>query len=63
MVKRCLGTDFSDIPPLLDSFLERTERERFLVRVGMMVSERDRDGVREGGEPEYGGGGGGGGGG
>jgi hypothetical protein len=51
------------MPPLLDSFLERTERERFLVRVGMMVSERDRDGVREGGEPEYGGGGGGGGGG
>lgn len=48
MVKRCLGTDFSEMPPL-DSFLERTERERFLVRVGMIFSERDREGVRDDG--------------
>lgn len=64
MVKRCFGADLSDRP--LDSFLERTERDRFLVRVGMMFSDRERDGARDGvreGGPGYAGGGGGGGGG
>jgi len=57
MVKRCFGADFS--PP---SFLERIESDRFLVRAGMIVSERARLNERDGG-PGYAGGGGGGGGG
>jgi len=43
------------------SFFERTERDRFLLRGVIMVSERARESVCEG-RPGYAGGGGGGGG-
>lgn len=56
-MNRCLGGPLFDEERSAPSFLERTDRERFL-RVGMSVGEREREGAREAGQPVYGGGGG-----